>query len=164
MGLFRRRNQVVRERSDGRFDIVLPQQVRDVLEDTIDQIDGLLDDPDLAMLRRLQPNPYPDDSEQAAAWRLLAGEQLRDVQRDSFATLRRIHASGIVGVDELWTWIRALNTMRLVLGTAIGIEEDGVEVPEPSPEDPIRPMWELYHLSTFVQYEIVAELSGTVES
>jgi len=162
MGLFRRRNQVIRARSDGRFDVVLSQQIREILDDAVDGVDDLLDQPDLPALRRLHPNPYPDDHEQAAAWRLLAGEQLRDMRRESFESLRRIHTLDIVTDEELWTWIRSLNTIRLVLGTTLGIEEDHIDYPEPDPGDVSRGLWELYQLSTFVQSEIVSELSGSV--
>lgn len=161
MGLFRRRNLVVRARRDELFDIVLAPHLRAALEDAIDQVDDLLDEPDLPVLDRLHPVPYLDDPEQAAAWRLLAGEQLRQARRDSFETMRRIQASSVATDEELWSWMRALNTLRLVLGTALGIEEDGVELPEPPADDPSRPIWELYHLATLVQHKIITGLSGS---
>lgn len=163
MGLFRRRNQVVRHRSDRRFDIVLAEPLRRALLDAVDQVDELLDDPDLPILERLSPNPYVDDPDQAAAWRLLAGEQLRTSRREAFATMRRIQEASIAGDEELWAWLRALNSLRLVLGTALGYEEDDVEHPEPALDDPTRGLWELYHLATFVQHEIVTGLSDHAE-
>lgn len=164
MGVFRRRNQVVRPRADRRFDIVLAPRVREVLLGAIDEVDELLDDPDLPILERLSPNPYLDDPDQAEAWRLLAGEQLRTVRREAFETMRRIQGASVASDEELWAWLRALNTLRLVLGTALGYEEDNVEHPEPDVDDPSRGLWELYQLSTIVQHEIVSGLSDTTDS
>lgn len=156
-----RRNRVVRRRRDGRFEIVLTGWMRDVLEHAADEVDAVLDQPDLPVLRRLQPNAYLDDPEQAEAWRLLAGDQLRSVQRDSFATLRRIQAQERATDEELWSWIQALNSIRLVFGTALGIEEDGTDLPEPDPEDPAHGIWLIYQVATIVQFEIVSALSGS---
>jgi len=158
MGLFRRPNQVVRPRRDGRFDIVLALGVRAAIERAVDEVDALLDEPDLPVLARLRPDAYPDDPERAAAWQLLAGDELRTARREAFATVRRLHAASTATDEELWTWMRALNTLRLVLGTALGIEDDREERPEPAEDDPARPVWELYQLTTLVQFELVRAL------
>lgn len=162
MGLFRRGNQVLRSRRDGRFDVILAQPIRAAIERAVDEIDEILDDPDQSLLVRLHPNPYLDDPEQEAAWQLIAGEQLRTARREAFETMRRLHDSSVATDEELWSWIRALNTLRLVLATVLGIEDDRVEHPEPALDHPSRPAWELYQLSTFVQHEIVSALAGTV--
>lgn len=159
MAFFRPANQVVKARRDGRFDVILDGRVRDVLADALRQVTDLLDEPDAPLLARLSPPAYEDDPERDAAYQLLAGEELRTARREAIATVHQIHERSEATVDDLWAWIRALNALRLVVGTALGIEDEDHEVPDVDPADPTAALWDLYHLTTAVQHEIVAALT-----
>ena len=160
MGFFRPANPVVRARSDGRFDLVLDRRVRAVIDDALDGITQLLETPDEPMLARLQPTTYPDDADREAGYRLLAGDELRTSHRAAIETLRTVFDEGTATDEQLWSAIRALNSVRLVTGTLLGIEtEDDHPDTELDPADPAYGMWALYELSAFVQHHIVQALA-----
>lgn len=160
MGLFRPTNPVVRRRSDGTYDVVLDARVRDVLDDALESIATLLDTPDEPMLARLRPTTYPDDPDREAGYRLLAGEELRTSQQAAIAVLREVFERGTATDEALWAAIRALNSVRLVTGTLLGIEtEDDEPDEEVEPDDATYRIWALYDLSGWVQHHIVHALS-----
>lgn len=62
--------------------------------------------------------------------------------------------------DELWGWLQALNALRLVVGTRLGIDDDERDRPRLSPDDPDVALWDIYDFSTQIQYFVVAALNG----
>lgn len=160
MSLFRRRNDVVVRRKDGLFDIVLAPDVRIVIDEALGQVDDLLDDPDSPLVARLRPPAYEDDPELDLGYQLLAGEELRTARREAIATVHRIHQSSLATDDDLWAWLRALNALRLVLGTALGIDDDEYEPPEFDEDDPEAPVWGVYELTSEVQHHVIRALEG----
>lgn len=159
MGVFGRANPVVRRRDDGRFDLLLDDRVREVLDDALGAVATLLEDPDEPALARLNPPAYPDDPDREAGYRLLAGDELRESQLTSIGGLRDLLARDVATGDELWSAIRALNSVRLVTGTVLGIESEDVGPPHDLDEDdPVSGMWALYDLTNWVQHHIVQVL------
>ena len=160
MPLFRPPNPVVRARDDDTFEVVLDPRLRAILDDALGGIDDLLDDPHQPGLERLMPTTYPDDPEREAGYRLLAGEELRTSHQAAIATLLDVFESGTATSEQLWAAVRALNSVRLVAGTLLGIESDDDDErgPDPDPEDPTYGIWALYDLATFVQHHIVRAL------
>ena len=61
--------------------------------------------------------------------------------------------------EQLHAWSRALNELRLVLGTRLDVAEDMVEV---EPEDPRAPAFALYGYLSWLQGEIVEALSAAL--
>ena len=59
-------------------------------------------------------------------------------------------------------WMTALNDVRLVLGTRLGIEddEDGADVPE---DDPRAPAFALYHYLGWLVSQVVDALAGGLD-
>ncbi|MCB0975845.1 MAG: DUF2017 family protein [Acidimicrobiales bacterium] len=163
MGLFRQQNPVVRRRSDGTYDVVLDARAIHLLDDALGAISRLLEDPDEPMLARLSPVAYPDDPEREAGYRLLAGEELRTSQQEAMSVLREVFAGATATEEQLWAAIRALNTVRLVTGTMLGIEtEDDGPRPDLAPDDPTYGIWALYDLTGWTQHFVVDALSGTM--
>lgn len=163
MGIFGRKNLVVRRLNDGHFEVVLDPEVRMAIDGLLDQVDSLLDTPDSPLMSRLQPPAYNEDPERDLAYQLLAGEELRTARREAFATVKRIHAQDRATEDDLWVWVRALNALRLVLGTALGIQDDDDEAPDLDAlddDDPALGMWQIYGIAGLVQYEIIEALGG----
>jgi len=56
--------------------------------------------------------------------------------------------------QELLAWVRALNSLRLMLGTFLGVSEDAAEEVGTGPEA------QLYGWLTYVQQQAVEALSG----
>jgi hypothetical protein len=159
MPRFRQQNPVVRARGDDTFEVVLHPQYRAILVDASDSIGELLENPDEPMLERLLPTTYPDDPEREAGYRLLAGEELRVSHRAAIDVLREVFDEGTATAEQLWAAIRALNSIRLVTGTLLGIEtEDDRPDLDLDQDDPTFGMWAIYELSVEVQHFIVKAL------
>ena len=158
-----RRNQVARRRSDGRFDLVLEDRLRDVARHLLEELEQLVEgSPDDPSLRRLNPPAYLDDPDNEAAYQILAGDELRSSRRAAIATVRESLDREVLTEDELWTWMQALNSLRLVVGTRLGIEDDD-DARQPrtvDEDDPDAPMWAVYEFATYVQYDVIKALGG----
>ena len=152
----------MRRRTDGRYDLALDPALRDVLSQVLADLRDVLDqDPDHPDLERLRPPAYADDADREAAYRLLAGEELRDAQRTSIDAVLASLDRDVLTEDELWSWLRAINGVRLVVGTRLEISDDdhgpdrrGAIAPEE------QQLWALYDFTTYIQYEVIQGLSG----
>jgi hypothetical protein len=160
VGLFgSRRNQVVRRRGDGRFDLVLDPEVRATVGALLGELDALLtDDPDDPGLRRLNPPAYLEDAEKDAEYQLLAGDELRTSRREAITAVRASLEQDELGEDDLWGWLQALNALRLVVGTRLDITDDDHGEDDVAPDDPTAPLWAIYHFSTWLQHEVIRGL------
>jgi hypothetical protein len=100
----------------------LDQHEQLLLTELLDELEGLLDDPDDPELRRLFPPAYsePTDDEQ---YRSLVRDQLVSGRSKALATVRAMLSSDTLDADEADQWLRALNDMRLVLGTRWDVTE-----------------------------------------
>ena len=111
---FQRRGDKVRLRLD--------VHERLLLSDLLDELERLLDDPEDPELRRLFPPAYsePADDEQ---YRSLVRDQLVSGRAKAFATVRETLDGEVLDLDQADQWLRALNDMRLVLGTRWDVTE-----------------------------------------
>jgi Domain of unknown function (DUF2017) len=93
-----------------------------LLSDLLDELEGLLDDSDDPELRRLFPPAYSDraDDEQ---YRSLVRDQLISGRAKALATVRKTLAGETLDLEQADQWLRALNDMRLVLGTRWDVTE-----------------------------------------
>ena len=93
-----------------------------LLTELLDELEDLLDDPDDPELRRLFPPAYaePTDDEQ---YRSLVRDQLVSGRSKALATVRATLSSETLDADQADQWLRALNDMRLVLGTRWDVTE-----------------------------------------
>jgi hypothetical protein len=111
---FQRRGDVVR--------VSLDRDEQLLLAELLDELEGLLDDPEDPELRRLFPPAYsePTDDEQ---YRSLVRDQLVSGRSKALATIRATLSSDTLDADQADQWLRALNDMRLVLGTRWDVTE-----------------------------------------
>jgi len=151
---------VVRRRRDGRYDLVLEPRLRDAVRNLLTELDELLaDDPDDADLRRLNPPAYLDDPERDAAYRLLAGEELRTSRHATIDAVLGTLDQERLTEDELWSWLQAVNALRLVVGTRLDISEDDHQIVV-ADDDPQAPLWSVYQFGTWLQYQILRALGA----
>lgn len=152
----------MRRRADGRYDVALDQGLREVLAQVLTELRTVIDDePDHPSLERLRPPAYADDPDREAAYRLLAGEELRDAQRGAIDAVLASLDRDVLAEDELWSWLRAINGVRLVVGTRLDISDDDHG---PGARGPVAPeeqqLWALYDFTTYIQYEVIEGLSS----
>ena len=155
MALFRKR-RISRTRG-GRYEINLPEPERALLGNLALQLRDLLaettDDPSL---RRLFPTAYHDDPERDREYQQLVRDELLERRLAALDTLETTLAATEVDEDELSAWLRALNDLRLVLGTRLDVTEDH---PELDPEDPDAPAHAVYDYLAFLLSEAVDALA-----
>lgn len=153
-----RRYPVIRPRADGRFDLVLHEAHRAAIASLLGELDELIGtDPGDPDLRRLSPPAYLEDPERDAAYQLLAGEELRTARH---ATIEAVLASmdrSVLDEDQVWAWLRALNALRVVVGTKLDITDEDDE-PEVAADHPDAALWAIYDFTGEVQHAILVAL------
>jgi hypothetical protein len=142
--------------------LALAPQGREVLRSFAQQVVDLLDADPAGTTRRLFPPAYAqaDDAEHEDEYRRLMGEDLRQRHREAAQTLLATLDNDVLSPEEAETWLRALNELRLVLGTVLDVseEDDGPD----DPDDPRAPGYALYHYLTAVQGELIEELAAAL--
>ncbi|WP_067452951.1 DUF2017 domain-containing protein [Actinomadura macra] len=118
------------------------------------------DDPVLA---RLFPDAYRDDGEAAGEFRRYTEMGLRDGKREAantvLSSLKEPRADIILDQEQAQAWLRALNDVRLALGTRLDIGEEWYdEASRLDPRDPRTPMFAAYDWLTMLQESLVRVL------
>ena len=119
--------------------------------------------PDDPVLARLFPDGYRDDTEAAGEFRRYTEAALRDGKREAVAVvLASVRKPGDITLDagQAKAWLRALNDVRLALGTRLEITEESYErMGELDWDDPKFPMFSMYDWLTFLQESLVRAMS-----
>jgi type II secretory pathway component PulM len=135
----------IKRRRSGDYSIELYDWQREVLAALITQMRDLLLDGSSETLRRLYPTAYPDDAAANGAYNEIVHDQLLASRLDALDVLESQLDSDLVSADDLDEWLRALNSVRLVVGTRLDVsEEDDPSTIED--DDPDRDLWAVYHL------------------
>ncbi|QXJ21727.1 DUF2017 domain-containing protein [Actinomadura graeca] len=153
----------------------LMEQLLALLGDRPGADDGLADElaslgiaedatkPDDPVLARLFPDAYRDDGEAAGEFRRYTEMGLRDGKREAATTvlgsLREPRADIVLDQEQAQAWLRALNDVRLALGTRLDIREEWYdEASRLDPRDPRTPMFAAYDWLTMLQESLVRVL------
>jgi hypothetical protein len=127
-----------------------------VLRQLVPQFRGLLENPDQPALWRLFPPAYSESAhaDLQEEYRRLMQEDLVERHREEFDLVASTADAEHLSEEQLHAWARALNTVRLVLGTVLDIQEGEEERRPSSPEE------SLYQWLTFLQGEAIDALAG----
>lgn len=119
-------------------------------------------------LARLFPDAYREDPAASAEFRRYTGPELLAEKRGRaetvIAALGRIPDGGklTLTAEEAGSWLTAMNDLRLVLGTQLGIVDDGQELPQSSdPDDPRNYLISVYYYLTYLQESLIGALAKT---
>ena len=143
-------------RSEAGFGLELSPPERELLRSLGPQMRDLLSSDD-AILGRIFPVAYPDDEDRETEYRLLARDDLRSSHISAIETLERTADAEQLDEASLLGWMRAINDVRLVLGTRLDVSEDGGGRPH-EPDDPRVSAFAVYDYLTWLQGEIVGVL------
>ncbi|MFP5318807.1 MAG: DUF2017 family protein [Acidimicrobiia bacterium] len=143
----------------GGVELRLPEEEREFLRTLAPDMRELLGTPDDPAVGRLFPPAYPDDQERQAAYRLLAGSELMDSHLAALEALEAAADAERLDEDQAHAWMRALNEVRLVLGTRLDVTEEGTERPR-SRDDPRLAAFAAYDYLSALQDELIDALSG----
>jgi hypothetical protein len=119
--------------------------------------------PEDPVLARLLPDAYRDDPEAAGEFRRYTEQDLRSGKVAAAQTVLDTLPAGGGRVrlrpEDAQAWLRALNDVRLAIGTVLGITEDYEnEMEAASWADPRSAYLEVYHWLGYVQDSLVRAL------
>ncbi len=120
--------------------------------------------PDDPVLARLLPDAYRDDPEASGEFRRYTEQGLRSgktaAARTVLATLPPEGGRIRLSEPEAKAWLRAMNDVRLALGTRLGVTDDfDDQVSDMAPEDPRAAYVGVYQWLAFLQETLVQALS-----
>lgn len=125
----------------------LPAQLRSLLDERSD-------DPSL---RRLFPPAYDCDAGAQAEYRELMHGELLGWHREALSILEQTAGRDELRAEEVNAWLTALNDLRLVLGTRLGVTEDMYEL---DPHDPANAELGVYLYLTWLQEQFVEAVAS----
>jgi hypothetical protein len=102
---------------------------------------------------------YPTDDDRQTEYRLLVQGELLDSHLGALAVLEDTAGAERLDEDQLMAWMRAVNEVRLVLGTRLEITDDRADRSRDR-RDPRAPAFAVYDYLTGLQGEIIEALSG----
>jgi Domain of unknown function (DUF2017) len=144
---------VIERASDGGVLLRLSPEERALVASLAEELRAQLDaGTDEPSLRRLFPPAY-DDEQDEQAYRELAGDGLLDGRRQALELVAATAGSDRLSAEEADAWLRALNDLRLVIGTRLDVQEDALL------EGPQSPELALYGYLSWVQEQLVAALA-----
>lgn len=152
MARFKKR---VRRTRSGQYAITLPDEERAVLRDLLEELRDLIAlAPDDPRVRRLYPTAYPDDPARDEEFSRFMHNELRESRSAAIDTVDATLDAGTIDGDQLNAWMQALNSLRLVLGTALDVseEDDPLAI---DPTDPNARSQVLYGYLGYLLEEIV---------
>jgi hypothetical protein len=129
---------------------------RELLRQLAPQFVALLEEPEQPVLRRLFPPAYsePAYQEQQDEYRRLMQEDLIARHREELDLLKSTADADHLTEEQLLAWTRALNSLRLVLGTFLDVQEGDES------RRPVSAEESLYHWLTHLQGEAIDALAG----
>jgi hypothetical protein len=140
---------------DGEIRLRIPEPERELLRRVALDLGALLEqDAEDPALERLFP-PAHDDAELEREYRDLTHRQLLSGRTKALETLRDTTDREVLTADEADAWLRALNDLRLVLGTRIGVTED-LDWDEVDETHPQAHQLAIYGYLSWLQEELVA--------
>lgn len=139
--------------ASGEVRLRLPEDEQELLREIAASIRALLVDGDDPALRRLFPPAY-DDPALDEEYRKLTRGQLAAGRQRALEQLEATVDREVLHPKDVDAWLRALNDVRLVLGTRLEVTED-LDWDGLNPHDPRTPELALYAYVSWIQQQLV---------
>jgi hypothetical protein len=143
----------IEQTAKGEIRLRLPEDEQTLLRGIAASTRALLADGEDPALRRLFPPAY-DDPELEQEYRELTGGQLAAGRERALQHLEATVDREVLSAQDADLWLRALNDVRLVLGTRLDVTED-LDWDALSPQDPRAPELALYAYVSWIQEQLV---------
>jgi hypothetical protein len=148
---------------EGGFRLRLSDGERELLRTLPAELQALLgSEPDDPGLRRLFPPAYERDEEGEAEYRQLMAGELLEGRRAALRLVQETAGRDRLTAEELDTWLRALNDLRLVLGTRLDVTEEVYEA-EIDPAHPQAYELSVYGYLSWLQEQLIAAAMGEID-
>ncbi len=153
------RSQRIKRRRDGTFRLELPDDERALLASLPGQLKEVLEhQPEDPNLKRLFPPAYPVDPEEEGEYRRLMGDDLAAEHLKALDVLGATADETSLTEDQLLAWMRAINQLRLVLGTRLDVDDESSGM-LPDPEAPDADVRTVFIYLGWLQEQVVEALS-----
>ena len=145
---------------DGTFNLDLREEERALIAAIVPDLRGLLaDDPEDEVLTRLFPTARPDDPEAEAEYREMVRDELVSKRLARLDLVAELAEATVLDQEQLAAWMGAVNDIRLVLGTRLGVSEDDEfdDLDEDDPESVARSAY--WYLGWLMEHLVEASVS-----
>lgn len=127
--MFGRRSRRIQPRQ-GRYVLRLDARERELIRQLLVEMRTLLAlDAADPRVRRLYPAAYADDTAAEIEFRRLTHDELREGRLAAVDAIEASIDAERLSPEQLTAWMQAINALRLVLGTLLGITDDDQELP-----------------------------------
>jgi hypothetical protein len=140
----------------GRVRLQFREHEKALLRDVLAELEALLNDPDDPAVRRLFPPAYAE-REAEEQYRSLVRDQLVAGRSSALATVRQTLDKDVLSTEEAEAWLRALNDLRLVLGTRLDVSED-IDIEDFDLREPRGRDLAVYSYLSWLQEQLVEAL------
>lgn len=146
----------IRRRKDGAYDFHISEQERELIGTLLPQMHELLamDDP---ALKRVFPPAYASNEALDEEYRRLMRDDLLSGRFADLDVVEDTLDAERLSADHTEAWMRALNGLRLVLGTRLDVTED---MDRPGPDEADAPAFAVYEILSMIVSELVDALSA----
>jgi len=149
----------IERRQDGSYRVHLPSEERDMLAALPGQLRDALAEGEPTVYRLFPPAHA--DGEANAEYTNLVGAGLLEGKLLALAELERTAHATTLDEEGLGTWLGALESLRLVLGTQLDVTEESYGSLDV--HDPDAPRLALYHWLSWLQEEVIQALSAGLD-
>lgn len=154
------RDRRIRRTRKGTYVLSLHEDERALLAALPGQLRVLLETPEDPTLRRLTPPAYVNDRENEVEYRRLMGDDLLQSRLEALEVLESTAVeSEELDEAQLTGWMRAINDLRLVIGTKLDVSEDD-DLSSLSEDDPDIGLWAVYHYLGVLQEDVVQAMAS----
>ena len=149
----------IRRRGSGKYRVKLRSSEQIILGSLVHQLrEQLMASTDQPHLRRLFPPAYANDAERDAGYQVLTRDELLEGRLAALDVVERtLDGSQDLDESELTAWMGTLNSLRLVIGTRLDVDED---LPELDESDPLAPEYALYEFLGWILAQVVDALGS----
>jgi hypothetical protein len=143
----------------GGVELRLSREERSLLAGVVEELRALLEGaPDDPSLRRLFPPAY-DGAEDEQGYRELMGGELLGGRLAALELVAQTLDQERLSAEQADAWLRALNDLRLVLGTRLDVREDTF-AEQLRQDDPRAPALAVYAYLSWMQEQLIEALSS----
>ena len=143
----------------GGVELRLSREEQSLLAGVVAELRALLEGaPGDPSLRRLFPPAY-DEAEEEQAYRELMGGELLGGRLATLELVAQTLEHERLSAEEADAWLRALNDLRLVLGTRLDVREDTF-AEQLRQDDPRAPALAVYAYLSWMQEQLIEALSA----
>jgi Domain of unknown function (DUF2017) len=147
----------VKRRGKGRYQVKLRPNERVLVADLVGQLrEQLVASTDDPSVRRLFPPAYPDDPARDAGHQVLTRDELLEHRLAALDTVEATLDGSELDDAGMTAWMSTLNSLRLVLGTRLDVDE---ELPPLDAADPLAPAYAVYEYLGWLLSQVVDSLS-----